>query len=76
MIPNIYFSRDKKENVDFMTTERFVFELRENYPNTVNGNWLENTSELIKEYDKKNPNSSIILLLWAGDVDELRNSII
>ncbi|HBA45162.1 TPA: hypothetical protein DEG21_05630 [Patescibacteria group bacterium] len=63
IIPDIYFSRDKKEDVEFMTTTRFVSELKQNYSNTINGNGLENTLELIKEYDQKNPNSSVIVLL-------------
>ncbi len=41
-----------------------------------NGNGLENTAKLIREYDEKNPNSSIILLLGAGDVDKLRYEIV
>ncbi|EKE26342.1 MAG: UDP-N-acetylmuramate-L-alanine ligase [uncultured bacterium (gcode 4)] len=76
VIPDIYFSRDKKEDVEFMTTERFISELNKNYPIAINWNWLENTSEIIKDYDKKNPHSSIILLLWAGNIDDLRNKII
>jgi hypothetical protein len=40
-----------------------------------NWNWLENTAKLIWEYDEQNPNSSVILLLGAGDVDGLRYGI-
>lgn len=76
IIPDIYFSRDKKEDVEFMTTDRFVSELKQNYPNTINGNGLENTLELIKDYDEKNPNSSVIVLLWAGSVDDLRRELV
>ncbi|MDD2487485.1 MAG: UDP-N-acetylmuramate--L-alanine ligase [Candidatus Gracilibacteria bacterium] len=76
MIPDIYFSRDKREDVEFMTTQRFVDELNEKYISVVNGNGLEHSSEIIRDYDKKNPASSVILLLGAGNVDDLRNKII
>jgi hypothetical protein len=36
---------------------------------------LENTLNLILDYDSKNLNSSIILLLWAWNVDDLRYKI-
>jgi UDP-N-acetylmuramate--alanine ligase len=76
IIPNIYFSRDKKEDVEWMTTERLVEVIKKNQPNIRNGEWLENTAKLIREYDNKNPNSSIILLLGAGDIDSLRYQIL
>ncbi len=41
-----------------------------------NGNGLENTARLIHEYDRAHPDSSIILLLGAGDVDGLRYEIL
>ena len=41
-----------------------------------NGNGLENTARLIREYDEQNPNSSMILLLGAGDVDGLRYEVL
>lgn len=76
IIPNIYFSRDKKEDVEWMTTEKLVDTIRVNQSNVENGGWLENTAKLIREYDAKNPKSSIILLLGAGDVDGLRYEIL
>lgn len=76
IIPDIYFSRDKKEDVEFMTTSRFVNELKQNYSDVLNWNWLENTAKLIKDYDQKNPNSSVIVLLWAGSVDDLRSELV
>ena len=72
IIPNIYFSRDKKEDVEWMTMEKLVSTISVNQSNIRNGEWLENTARLIQEYDEKNPNTSIILLLGAGDVDSLR----
>ncbi len=41
-----------------------------------NGNGLENTAKLIQKYDAENPDTSIILLLGAGDVDSLRYEIL
>jgi UDP-N-acetylmuramate--alanine ligase len=63
VIPDIYFSRDKKEDVEWMTTEKLVTEISKNQPKVQNGNGLENTAKLIAEYDEKHQNSSVILLL-------------
>lgn len=76
IIPNIYFSRDSDEDVRYMTTERFVDCLAVRYPFVQNGQGLENMLENIKKYDKENPSSSIIVLLGAGDVDNLRGEIL
>jgi UDP-N-acetylmuramate--alanine ligase len=84
LIPDIYFSRDKKEDVEWMTVERFVETLQKTEDRRQktemkiiqNGNGLENTAKLIREYDEQNPNSSLILLLGAGDVDGLRHEIL
>ena len=91
IIPNIYFSRDKKEDVEWMTTDKLVEEIEKVEERSIsdsplrkgdrgifsvkNWNWLENTAKLIWEYDEQNPNSSVILLLGAGDVDGLRYGI-
>ena len=72
VIPDIYFSRDKKEDVEWMTVEKLIDTIRPYQPNIENGNGLENTAKLIREYDTRNPDSSVILLLGAGDVDGLR----
>ena len=63
IIPDIYFSRDKKEDVEWMTTEKLVTEISKNQPKVQNGNGIENTAKLIAEYDEKHQNSSVILLL-------------
>lgn len=76
VIPNIYFSRDKKEDVEWMTTDKLVTEIAKNHNNVKNGNGLENTREIVQEYDAKNPHSSVILLLGAGDADTLREFIV
>jgi UDP-N-acetylmuramate--alanine ligase len=75
IIPDIYFSRDSDEDVRYMTTEHFVETLRKNYPFVQNGNGLKNTLDLIQKYDKENLESSIIVLLGAGDIDTLRYDI-
>jgi hypothetical protein len=45
-----------------------------NHPNKLNWNWLKNTLRLIKEFDEKNKDA-VIILLWAGNVDDLRYGI-
>jgi UDP-N-acetylmuramate--alanine ligase len=78
IIPNIYFSRDKKEDVEWMTTERLIdaIQIQDAKFKMQNGYGLEKTAKLIHEYDSSHPNSSVILLLGAGDVDGLRHGII
>lgn len=76
LIPDIYFSRDKQEDVDWMTVERFIDAIRPHQSNITNGHGLETTTRLIREYDIVNPNSSIILLLGAGDIDSIRDEIL
>lgn len=51
IIPNIYFSRDKKEDVEWMTTERLIGEIKKHQPYVIDGNGLENTVKRIQEYD-------------------------
>jgi UDP-N-acetylmuramate-alanine ligase len=46
-----------------------------NHPNKQNWNWLENTLKLLNEFDGKNKSNLIIVLMWAGDVDNLRYEI-
>ncbi len=38
IIPNIYFSRDKKEDVEWMTTGKLITEILKYQPNVINGN--------------------------------------
>ena len=73
VIPNIYESRDSDADKQKINTEKLIEAI--NHPQVFNGESLENTLELIQEYDWEFPNSSIILLLWAGDVDSLRDEI-
>ncbi len=76
IIPDIYFSRDKKDDVEWMTVEKLISEIKLHQGNVQNGNGLENTAKLIQDYDTNNPDSSIILLLGAGDIDRLRYEIL
>ncbi len=74
VIPNIYESRDSKQDKEKINSKILVNLI--NHPDKLDWEWLQNTLEIIKKYDYQNPNSSIILLLWAGDVDNLRYDII
>ncbi len=72
IIPNIYESRDTKEDKEKINTEKLIELI--NHKDKINWNWLENTLKLIEDFDKNNTNS-IILLLWAWDIDNLRYKI-
>ena len=73
IVPDIYASRDSEQDKKDMTTEKFVEIIT--HDDKTNGNWLENTLILINNLDKKYVDNSIILLLWAGNVDTLRYKI-
>jgi len=73
IIPNIYESRDSEEDKKKINTQKLVSAIH--HPNVINGNGMENTLKIIEEYDRKNPNSSIILLQGAGNIDTLRYKI-
>ncbi len=73
IIPNIYESRDSEEDKTKMNGEVFINAL--NHKNKYFWNGFENTLKLIEEYDNTNTNSSIILILWAGNIDDLRYKI-
>ncbi len=75
IIPDIYFCRDTEEDVKNMPAEKFVKLLKEKYENVIYWNWLENTSIILKNLDESSKNSCIIVLLWAWNVDDLRNII-
>ena len=73
VIPNIYESRDSIKDKKKINSEKLVSLI--NHKNKLDWKWLENTLKIIENYDKKNFNSSIILLLWAWNIDELRFKI-
>ena len=72
IIPNIYESRDSDEDKKKINSEKLVKLI--NHPNKKDGEWLENTLKLIKNFDSKNT-GAIIILLGAWDVDNLRYKI-
>jgi UDP-N-acetylmuramate--alanine ligase len=74
IIPNIYESRDTEKDKERMNTDIFVNAI--NHKDKSNWNWFENTLKLIEDFDKKNPNSAVIVLLGAGNIDDLRYKII
>ena len=73
VIPNIYASRDTKENMEKISAQSFVEQL--SIKNKVFWNGLENTLSIIKKYDLEEPGSSVILLMGAWDIDGLRTQI-
>ncbi len=73
LIPNIYESRDSQEDKNKMNTDIFVEHIH--HSKISNWQWLDNSVKLIENYDDEHPNSSIILLLWAWNVDTLRYKI-
>jgi UDP-N-acetylmuramate--alanine ligase len=73
VVPDIYESRDSEEDKANMSSKIFVNALE--HANKVNWEWLKNTLSLIDTYDTENPNSSVILLLGAGNIDNLRYKI-
>lgn len=75
IIPNIYFSRDSEEDVKNMNTDILVAAISENHNNVTNWQWLKNASEILKEKDSANIWNAIIVLLWAWDIDDLRNKL-
>jgi len=72
IIPNIYESRDSKEDMKKINWKIFVEKI--NHPHKIDWDWFENTLKLINEFDNKYDNL-IIILLWAWDVDNLRYKI-
>lgn len=73
IIPDIYESRDTDENKAQMNTDILVKHI--GHDNVRNGQWMDNTLGLIEKYDRENLKSSILLLLWAGNIDNLRYKI-
>ena len=70
IIPNIYASRDTEESKKEMNTEKFVESV--NHLKISDWKWFENTIKLVKAYDKKHANNTVIVLLWAWNIDDLR----
>ncbi len=76
LIPDIYFSRDKKEDVEWMTVGRLLDTLRPRYPNVRGGQGLDAAAAEIAEFDAENPGKCVFVLLGAGNVDDLRYRLV
>lgn len=72
IISNIYKSRDSEVDIKKISTEKLVELI--NHQDKTNWKNLENTLELIHEFDEKN-SQAIIILLWAWSIDNLRYKI-
>jgi len=72
IVPNIYESRDREEDKKKINSAKFVELI--NHPNKIDWENFEKKLELINEFDNKNTNS-IIILMWAGNIDNLRQKI-
>jgi len=73
IIPDIYESRDSDENKAIMNTKILVESIQ--HSNVSDWEWMKNTLKGINHYDMNNPSSSILLLLWAWNIDNLRYKI-
>jgi len=73
VIPDIYESRDSEQDKKNMSAEILLEHIK--HPNKIFWDGLTNTATWIKDYDKQNPDSSLIVLLGAGSVDDLRFDI-
>lgn len=72
IIPNIYESRDNEKDKQNMNSKIFIDNIK--HDNKIDWEWFKNTINLINKWDKDNQ-YWIILLLWAWDIDDLRNDI-
>jgi len=73
IIPDIYESRDSEEDkkkIDWKKLTEYI-----NHSNKIFWYWLKNTLEIIKKLDKENPWELVIILQWAGNIDDLRYEI-
>jgi UDP-N-acetylmuramate--alanine ligase len=73
LVPDIYESRDSIEDKKHMNTEKFLKVLK--HKNKINWEWLKNTLEIMKKYDKENKDSLVFVLMWAWNVDNLRQIV-
>lgn len=76
LVPDIYFSRDKKEDVEWMTVGRLLDALRPRYPGVRGGEGLEDAMLEVSAFDATHPGSCVFVLLGAGNVDDLRYRLI
>ena len=72
IIPNIYESRDSEEDKKKINSKILINHIK--HDNKLDWKNFENTLKEIEKWDKQN-NYWIILLMWAWDVDNLRQKI-
>lgn len=73
IVPDIYESRDTEEDKKKINSELLVNYI--NHNDKFDWKWLDNTLNWVLDYDKKNPATSVIILQWAGNIDDLRYKI-
>lgn len=73
VVPNIYESRDSKEDIEAMNAQIFLDSIQ--HDDKIHWVNLEYTQKIISHLDEKYSQQAVIILLWAGDVDNLRYSI-
>lgn len=73
VVPNIYASRDSDEDTKKMSSAIFVDWII--HKSKVHTGSLQSAIEWIQNYDSRYPASSIILLQWAWNIDDLRYKI-
>jgi UDP-N-acetylmuramate--alanine ligase len=72
IMPNIYFSRDKQEDVDFCSPDRIIEAFSQHHPDFIYAYNLESLVLKLQEMDQKN---TLILLQGAGDIDGIRGQL-
>ncbi|MDQ7009382.1 MAG: UDP-N-acetylmuramate--L-alanine ligase [Candidatus Gracilibacteria bacterium] len=72
IVPNIYESRDSEEDKKKINSKKFVELI--NHPDKIDGENFKNTLKLIENWEQKNKNG-IIILMGAGNIDDLRKKI-
>jgi UDP-N-acetylmuramate--alanine ligase len=66
IIPNIYQVRDSKDDVESVSVDNLVREIRKHHKHVKNGGGLETTAKFIKENHKK---YDVIVTMGAGDIE-------
>ena len=72
IVPNIYESRDSEEDKKKINSSIFIENIK--HDNKIDWENFENTLNLINKWNKENQ-FWIILLMWAWDIDNLRQKI-
>lgn len=73
IIPDIYESRDSDKDKEKMSVEILLDNI--NHWHKINWQWLQNTLSILNNYEKDNFWNSVIILLWAWNIDNLRYKI-